>query len=431
MKQAIKVRFAPSPTGPLHIGGARSALFNYLFARKQNGVFVLRVEDTDTERSEEVYYEDIIKGLNWLGLNPDEIYRQSERADIYKAHAEQLTASGLTYEQDGGLYLRIPTDDQKIVVHDLIRGDVEFNSKDFDDIVLLKKDGNATFHFANVVDDITMGITHVIRGEDHLSNTPKHIMIYQALGAEVPTFAHMPLILNEDRSKMSKRSGDTSLTEYINKGYIQPALINFLVQLGWSDKDGQEIFNLDELVDKFSLERVQKGGAVFNLKHLNYLNHHYLSRLPFAEYQELAHPFVKQFEGNKTLLESALKLTQDRAQYFDQLPELIEFFFNLPEYEASMLVFKKSSPDQTQKGLQAGYSVLKEIDHQDWNQDKLQQVLDITLDAEALNPGDLFWPIRVALSGLMGSPSPVEILEALGKEESLSRLELALAKIGN
>ena len=431
MKQVIKVRFAPSPTGPLHIGGARSALFNYLFARKQNGVFVLRVEDTDTERSEEVYYEDIIKGLNWLGLNPDEIYRQSERADIYKAHAEQLTASGLTYEQDGGLYLRIPTDDQKIVVHDLIRGDVEFNSKDFDDIVLLKKDGNATFHFANVVDDITMGITHVIRGEDHLSNTPKHIMIYQALGAEVPTFAHMPLILNEDRSKMSKRSGDTSLTEYINKGYIQPALINFLVQLGWSDKDGQEIFNLDELVDKFSLERVQKGGAVFNLKHLNYLNHHYLSRLPFAEYQELAHPFVKQFEGNKTLLESALKLTQDRAQYFDQLPELIEFFFNLPEYEASMLVFKKSSPDQTQKGLQAGYSVLKEIDHQDWNQDKLQQVLDITLDAEALNPGDLFWPIRVALSGLMGSPSPVEILEALGKEESLSRLELALAKIGN
>ncbi|MEZ4210157.1 MAG: glutamate--tRNA ligase [Patescibacteria group bacterium] len=431
MKQAIKVRFAPSPTGPLHIGGARSALFNYLFARKQNGVFVLRVEDTDTKRSEEVYYEDIIKGLNWLGLNPDETYRQSERADIYKAHADQLTTAGLTYEQDGGLYLRIPTDDQKIVVHDLIRGDVEFNSKDFDDIVLLKKDGNATFHFANVVDDITMGITHVIRGEDHLSNTPKHIMIYQALGAEVPTFAHMPLILNEDRSKMSKRSGDTSLTEYINKGYIQPALINFLVQLGWSDKDGQEIFNLDELVDKFALERVQKGGAVFNLKHLNYLNHHYLSRLPFTEYQELAHPFVKQFEGNKTLLESALKLTQDRAQYFDQLPELISFFFDLPDYEASMLVFKKSSPDQTQKGLQAGYSVLKEINHQDWNQDKLQQILDHTLDAEALNPGDLFWPIRVALSGLMGSPSPVEILEALGKEESLSRLELALAKIGN
>jgi glutamyl-tRNA synthetase len=429
----IRVRFAPSPTGPLHIGGARTTLFNYLFARQNNGVFVVRVEDTDMARSQKVFEQNIFDGLKWLGFEPDEIYHQSDRMDVYKEYAQKLTDAGLTYEQDGGLIFKIPTDNRALVVDDIIRGKVEFNSKDFDDIVLFKKDGMPTFHFANVVDDLTMQITHVIRGEDHLSNTPKHIMLFQAFDVAPPIYAHIPLILNEDRSKMSKRSGDTALSEYIAAGYLPEAMINFLVHLGWSDKDAQEFFTLEELLKKFDLSRVQKGGAVFNIKHLNHLNHHYLMQKPLDEYIELAKPYVASVSPRNAeelpLLRAALKLIQDRAQTLSEIPDLISFFFQLPPYEAELLVFKKSSPEQTLKGLSSAHKVLEVLEEGEWTMEKLQQVLDATLAAESLNPGDLFWPVRVALSGNSASPSPVELLEALGKTESLERIKTALVKI--
>ena len=429
----MRVRFAPSPTGPLHIGGARTALFNYLYAKQGGGVFVLRFEDTDKERSESVFEESIVNGLKWLGLNWDEDYYQSKRSDIYQKYLDKLVLQGLTYEQDGGIYFKLPTEPRAIIVDDIIRGQVEFNSKDFDDVVLIKKDGTPTFHFANVVDDIDMNITHVIRGEDHLSNTPKHILLYEALGASVPQFAHIPLILNPDRTKMSKRTGDVSLDGYIRAGYLPEAIINFLAQLGWSlpagGANGGEFFTMAELIEKFSLERVQKAGAVFDLKHLNHLNQHYLMQKGLDEYTKLAEPFIAHLSGDEPLVQSALKLIQERAQTLSEIPSLIEYFFKSPEYDATLLVFKKSSPEQTAKGLDTGLKVLSAIDDSAWNQIKLQSILDETLSVEGLNPGDLFWPIRVALSGQMGSPSPVELLEALGKSESIERIKTAIKKL--
>lgn len=429
MDNKIRVRFAPSPTGPLHIGSARTALFNYIYARQNGGAFILRFEDTDKERSQTVFEENILSGLDWLGLKADETYHQSEREDIYRTYLQKLTSEGLTYEHDGGIYFKLPEGSHKLVVDDLIRGQVEFDSQDFDDLVLFKKDGTPTFHFANVVDDIDMNITHVIRGEDHLSNTPKHIMLYEALGAAAPKFAHIPLILNEDRTKMSKRTGNVNLDDYKQAGYLPEAIINFLIQLGWSDPKSREFLNLDEIIQSFDLARVQKGGAVFNLKHLNHLNHHYLMRKSPEEYLELAKPYISQYLDNCQLLQKALALVQDRAQVLNEIPDLISFFFTQPDYDSSLLIFKKSSPEQTAKGLNVALMVLEALDESSWNQTKLQAVLDESSAAEALQPGDLFWPIRVALSGRDTSPSPVELLEALGKPESISRIKVAINKL--
>lgn len=430
MGEKARVRFAPSPTGPLHIGSARTALFNYLYAKKNGGVFVLRFEDTDKERSQKVFEENILAGIKWLGLEVDEIYYQSKRENSYQSALKKLTDRGLIYEQDGGVYFKLPVENKKIIVEDIIRGKVEFDSKDFDDLVLFKKDGSPTFHFANVVDDIEMKITHVIRGEDHLSNTPKHILLYEALDAPLPQFAHIPLILNPDRSKMSKRTGDTNFDSYIGAGYLPEALINFLVQLGWSDPESREFLTMDEIIQSFDLSRVQKAGAVFDIKHLNHLNHHYLMQKSLDEYIQLAEPFTKQFTGDRALLESAIKLIQDRAQILSEIPELISYFFSQPEYDTPLLIFKKSSPEQTMKGLTTALKVLEAITEKDWTQEKLQSILDEATAAESLLPGDLFWPIRVALSGQEGSPSPVELLSTLGKEESISRIKIAINKMG-
>ena len=227
----VRVRFAPSPTGSLHIGSARTALFNYLFARKHKGKLILRLEDTDRDRSQKIFEQDIKAGLKWLDFRIDEEYKQSERTDIYKKYLKQLQAKDLVYSHDGAIYFKTPTKG-KVMVEDIIRGKVEFDATSFDDFVIVKSNGNFTFHFVNVVDDIEMKISHIIRGEDHLSNTPKHILLFQALESKVPKYAHIPLILNPDRSKMSKRSGDVNFADYINKGYLPIAMINFLAQLG-------------------------------------------------------------------------------------------------------------------------------------------------------------------------------------------------------
>jgi len=439
MANPIRVRFAPSPTGRLHIGGARTTLFNYLYAQKYQGIFVLRIEDTDLARNEKVFEENIFECMEWMGIKPDEVYRQSDRLPLYKEYADKLAAAGLTYEQDGAIFFRMPTEDRPIIVHDLIRGDVEFHSKDFDDLVIYKKDGMPTFHFANVIDDLDMKISHVIRGEEHLSNTPKHILLFDALGETSPTYAHIPLILNEDRTKMSKRTGDTALSEYISQGYIREAIINFLVLLGWAppaNADGtppSEFLTLDELIEKFDLSRVQKAGAVFNIKQLNHINHHYLARKSLDEYIELAEPFLGVMAGtakqSPDLLRKALKLIQDRAETLSSIPSLIDYFFTLPDYDGKILVFRKSSPEQTAKGLDTALKVLEAIDASSWEEGKLKQILDEAMAAEGLMPGDLFWPVRVALSGNEASPSPTELLDALGQEESLKRIKLAIGKL--
>ncbi|OGB74530.1 hypothetical protein A2V68_02885 [candidate division Kazan bacterium RBG_13_50_9] len=428
MKGKVRVRFAPSPTGPLHVGGARTALFNYVFAVAHGGAFVLRFEDTDKDRSEQVFEDSIHEGLKWMGINWDEEYYQSKRGDIYKRCLDALRAKNLVYDHDGGAYFRLPAKARSVVVDDLIHGPVEFSSKDFDDVVLIKKDGTPTFHFANVVDDIEMRITHVIRGEDHLSNTPKHILLYEALGATVPQFAHIPLILNPDRSKVSKRTGDVALDDYRQAGYVPEAMINFLAQLGWSPPDRNDFFTFEELTKMFSLKRVQKAGAVFDVKLLNHINHRYLMQKSLDEYIRLAKPFVAHLKTTSAGLRSALKLIQDRAQTLSEIPGLIEYFFSDPQYDKDLLVFKKSSPQKTQAGLDVALKVLEALDEKDWQEDKLQQVLDNAIAAESLLPGDLFWPVRIALSGKEGSPNPVELLAALGKSVSVKRIETAIKK---
>ena len=423
----IRVRFAPSPTGALHIGSARTALFNYLFAKKNAGEIILRIEDTDKERNQDIFEKDIKDNLKWLGLNWGEEYKQSDRTDFYQKYLNQLVAGDKAYSKDGAYYFRTPTDG-KIIVDDLIRGKVEFTAEAFDDFVIAKSNGDFIFHFVNVVDDWQMKISHVIRGEDHLSNTPKHILLFQAFGAEPPKYAHIPLILNPDRTKMSKRSGDVNFVDYINKGYLPIALINFLAQLGWSEPSAKEFFDLEELIQVFDLSRVQKAGAVFDIKYLNHLNHHYLNQMPLAEYYKLAKPHLP-FAGTDEYHQQVLKLLQDRAEYLAELPKLAEYFYQSPEYDKDLLVFKKSTPALTGRGLQAAHKVLSALAPSSWTETGLQQVLDDTIVAEGLTAGDLFWPVRAALSGLSGSPSPVELLAVLGKTESLQRLEIAITKL--
>jgi len=427
MEMKVRVRFAPSPTGALHIGGARTALFNFLFAKKHQGQFVLRLEDTDTERSQEVFTEDIKTNLKWLGFDWDEEYKQSERKEIYQKYLQILKDKDLVYEKDGATYFKTPTQG-KVIVPDIIRGNVEFEASSFDDFVVVKSDGGFTFHFVNVIDDLDMQISHVIRGEDHLSNTPKHILLFQALEATVPQYAHIPLILNPDRSKMSKRSGEVNFSEYVKKGYLPIGMINFLAQLGWSDKNGEEFFSLEELIKAFSLDRVQKAGAVFDIKYLNHINHHYLSRLSLEDYCYLAEPFIK-YDGDEKYHKQVLNLLQDRAQYLGELPELMQYFYEDIDYDKDLLVFKKSTPQLTTKGLNLALEVLYNLDQSSWEESKLQQVLEEGIAAKSLSPGDVFWPIRVALSGLSGSPSPTELLEVLGKDKSIERIKTALIKI--
>lgn len=447
MKGKVRVRFAPSPTGALHIGGARTALFNYIYAKGKSpstgsgsrGDFILRFEDTDKDRSETIFEDSIRNGLKWLGIKWDkkDEYYQSQRADIYQNYLSTLKAKDLIYEHDGGFYFRLPPKNKKIVVDDLVRGRIEFNSQDLDDIVLIKKDGNPTFHFANVVDDIDMKITHVIRGEDHLSNTPKHTLLYEALGAPLPQFAHIPLILNPDRTKMSKRmdavsspqAGDVDLESYIKAGYLPEAMINFLAQLGWSPPSANDFFTLTELIKMFGLNRVQKAGAVFDIKLLNHINHHYLMGKSLDEYVKLAKPFVKHIRAGAKTMRTVLSLVQDRAQTLSEIPGLIEYFFTEPKYDSQLLIFKRSSLEQTARGLDMALKVLEAISEKDWVETKLRQVLDNTVAAEDLLPGDVFWPVRVALSGLSGSPSPTELLTALGKQESLQRIAMAIKKL--
>ena len=423
----VRVRFAPSPTGALHIGGARTALFNYLFAKKQGGQIILRIEDTDKERSQNIFEKDIKTNLKWLGLLWDEEYKQSRRISLYKKYLKQLVKENKAYLKDGAYYFRTPTEG-KIIVNDIIHGSVEFDAASFDDFVIAKSNGDFVFHFVNVIDDWEMRISHVIRGEDHLSNTPKHILLFQAFGATPPQYAHIPLILNPDRTKMSKRTGDVNFADYIAKGYLPIALVNFLAQLGWSDPQAREFFTLEELIQVFDLNRVQKAGAVFDIKYLDHLNHHYLSQFSLDDYYKLAKKFIP-YSGTAKFHKKVLRLLQERAQYLRELPELMNYFYQKPDYDKDLLVFKNSTPQLTLQGLQSAHKILSALGRNSWKEGRLQQVLDGTIRVSGLSNGDLFWPVRVALSGLVGSPSPVELLAVLGKEESLKRLEIALTKL--
>jgi len=436
----IRVRIAPSPTGLFHIGTARTALFNFLFTKKHKGSFILRIEDTDKQRSEKKYEKDILDNLKWLELEYDEIYYQSKRTKIYRKYIEKLLKDGKAYK-DEIIWFKNPN--KKIVFNDLIRGEVEFDSSTFGDFSLAKDLDTPLYNLTNVIDDSEMKISHVIRGEDHISNTPKQILIYQALGLDIPKFAHLPLILGPDKSKLSKRHGTVSVKDYRGQGYLSEALINFMALLGWNPGDNKEIFSLKELIKEFSLEKVQKGGAIFNIDKLNWFNSYYIKQLPIGELTELCAPYLikaglvipkfktKQnppayggyfpeisYEKN---LQKIIKLEKERMNKLSEIGDNTEFYFKQPKYKASLLKWKDMNKKEIIESLNASESLLCDV--KDFKKENIENIL--MKKADKKDRGRLLWPLRVALSGKEKSPGPFEIGEILGKKQTLERIKFA------
>ena len=483
-----RVRLAPSPTGLFHLGNARTGLFNYLFARKAGGKFVLRIEDTDKERSKKEYENTILEGLKFLGIEWDEgpgtngflgPYRQSERLEIYEkylrqlleeekayycfcsseeieAQKEEMIARGVppkysgkcrdlpkstleTYLEEGKeKTIRIKIPNKVIKFEDIIRGEVEFDLSLIGDIVIAKSLKEPLYNFAVVIDDYLMKITHVIRGEDHISNTPKQIAIQEALGLPRPNYAHLPMILGPDRSKLSKRHGAMALTDYRKMGYLPEAIINFLVFLGWHPIGNEEILSLEELINKFDLERVQKGGAIFNIKRLDWFNAQYLKKMSSEELMDRVVDYIKNFSSAPEIIKEygidyikkVIDIELPRMNKLSDLIDLSDFFFKKEiKYSKELLKWKDMTDTELAKALQDSLNILEKVKGSEFNRINLQIKFYGFIDEDLSykgNKGKLLWPLRAALSGKKASPGPFEIAEVLGKEESIKRLKQAL-----
>lgn len=467
----IRLRFPPSPTGPLHIGGARTALFNYLFAKQHKGQTVLRIEDTDRERSKQEWVQNIIDELGWLGIGWDEgpdiggkygPYKQSQRTDMYKKYLEQLLkekkayyctctseeleakrqdqmSRGLAPKYDGkcrnknntsGL-IRLKIAEKKVGFDDLIRGKVEFDMALLGDMAVAKDLETPLYHFAVVVDDHEMQISHIIRGEDHLSNTPKQILLQEALGFSQLVYGHLPLMLNADKSKMSKRAGDVAVSDYHQQGYLPEALINFMVLLGWNPGTEKEIFSLPELIKDFSIERVQKGGAVFNIQKLDNINGFYIRQKSVTQLTKLCLSYLPKEaeEMPAKTVEKIIKAYQGRLKKLSDITELADFFFaEKLHYDKEVLRWKKMTDEEIKKSLEYSAEVLSGIGK--WDVKDLEKVLLIAAEKFNKDRGCLLWPLRVALSGKSASVSPFEIAEILGKEKAVKRIQQAIDMLG-
>ncbi len=434
----VRVRFAPSPTGYLHIGGARTALFNWLFAQSMNGKMILRIEDTDQERSSAEDVERIIESLKWLGLDWDEgPFFQSERKDIYREYAQKLIDGGFAYYSDEkrgeyqAIIFKIPH--EKVVVEDLIHGDMEFDNSLINDLVIFKSDGYPTYNFACVVDDALMGMTHIIRGDDHISNTPKQIPVYKALGFDVPKFAHVPLILGKDKSRLSKRHGATSVQAYQQEGYLPEAMVNFLALLGWSMGNDQELISKHELIDNFSLKRVSSRNAVFDDDKLKWMNGLYVADLPFEEYKKLIMPYLKQQIGNIDIeaekLDYIIKLIQSRTKLLGDVGVLSGFFFaDEVEYNEKALRKRLRKPN-VPKILS---NLVKKLDViSDFNEKTTEDVMREVISEMEISAGAIIHPTRVALTGVMAGPGLFEIMTVFGKQKTIDRLNQAIEYLNN
>lgn len=482
----MRTRFAPSPTGMLHIGSLRTALYAWLLARKTSGTFLLRVEDTDRAREVPGAVEDFLRVLAWAGLAPDEgvlmgpdgaivergehgPYTQSQRLAIYQQYAKQLVEQGNAYRcfctadrldamrrrqqerRQAPMYdrtcanlsqeevarrmaagepsvvrLRVPRE-ETITSNDAIHGAVSFQGHTVDDQVLLKSDGFPTYHLAHVVDDRLMNIDLVIRGEEWLSSLPKHLLLWRAFGWKTPMYAHVPLILNPDRTKLSKRAGDTAASDYVRKGYLPEALINFLALLGWNPGTEQEIFSLHELIDAFSLERVQTAGAVFDLKKLEWLQGQWIRRIPLKDFAERIRPLVVQevpaAANDVAFLEKAA-LIQERITFFPEAPEMLRYFYEAPHAPREVVLSSKQKV--TEENIQALHALLRkvlaEIPHDGWTIAAITAALEHAATDSGCKKGQVLWTLRSILTGRAYSPGAYEIAALLGKEETLRRL---------
>jgi glutamyl-tRNA synthetase len=462
---SVRTRFAPSPTGALHIGGARTAIFNWLFARHYGGKFILRIEDTDRARSTEESVSEILDAMKWLGLNWDEgPFRQSDRLSIYQEYAKKLVVSGKAYkcyctpeelekrrkeaEKQGKVYryegtcrdlkshssdkpfaIRLATPEVgNIEVEDLIRGTISFDAKEIDDFVIQKTDGFPTYNFAVVIDDATMDITHVIRGDDHIANTPKQVLIYKALSQETPKFAHVSMIHGSDKTRLSKRHGATSVIAYREMGYLPESLVNYLARLGWSYGD-QEIFSEEELIEKFTLENVGKSAAVFNPEKLLWLNGWYVRNKPTEEIAKLVIPFFQKRGFQLTLDEKLIKIVnilRERAKTLVELADSADYFFiDKVEYEETARK-KFLTPD--------ALPILEELVDKlsllhDFTVPELQKIFAEITDKRGVKLIQIAQPTRVALTGGTVSPGIFEVMEILGKDKVIERLKRAVSDI--
>ena len=423
MVKEVVTRFAPSPTGYLHIGGVRTALFNYIFAKKNQGKFLVRIEDTDKERSEEQFIEAIMEGLDWVGLNPDlDPIKQSERFDIYKEEATRLMDLGEAYEDEGAVRLKVKREGSTLV-KDLVYGDIEFLNSELDDIVILRSDGSPTYHFCNVIDDNSQGVSHIIRGEDHLPNTPKQIQIVNALGYKEFHYAHLPLVLGEDKKRLSKRHAATDLMAYKNLGYLPEAVKNTLTRLGWSKGD-KEIFTISEIINTFDIKDVSRSGAVFDIGKMNFVNQHHLSSLTDEELITLIKPFneMNNFDlSNHHDPKKLIRLCVTSGNNLSEISKFIQPFVN---------DFENYNEDDLNKHLlESGdvidffLSELVKID--DWSEESFESVINKALEELKLPMPKIGLPIRVALLGRKNSPHLSSTIYLIAKESALSRLEKA------
>ena len=482
MSPNIRVRFAPSPTGYLHVGGLRTALYNYLFAKHNGGKFVLRIEDTDQARRVEGAVENLISTLDWAGVRFDEgpgreggygPYVQSQRLDIYRQHADDLIKKGFAYRcfctperleevrarqnaaklstsydrhcrnltaeeverrlsagERNVIRMKVPLEGE-LTFNDLIRGTVTIAFEVLDDQVIIKSDGFPTYHLAVVVDDHLMAISHVIRGEEWLPSTPKHILLYKFFGWELPKFAHLPLLLNPDKSKLSKRQGDVAVEDYRAKGYFKEAIVNFVAFLGWNPGDEREIFSLEELVKEFSLERVGKSGAVFNVEKLNWLNFEYLKRMPEGDVltqlkAELARSPHAEKSFDDVYLLSVIRALRERATFMRDFVEKGEYFFQRPDQYDPEVLKKRWKPESAGqlKSLSAAFERL-----QNPRKEEFEAALHQTAESLKVKNSDLIHPLRLAVTGVGSGPGLYDILVVLGRDEVVHRINLALEKL--
>lgn len=415
MSLPVRTRFAPSPTGYLHVGGARTALFNWLFARHHGGTFVLRVEDTDAARNTEEARTAIFEGMEWLGLDWEGPgsegdcgpYFQSERTAIYEEWFQKLLKADRVYEKEGAWRFRFER--KPVTIHDLVCGEVTIDYTDESntpDMVIRRSDGSFVFHFVNVVDDLSMNITHVIRGEDHLMNTPKHLQLIAAFGMTPPEYAHIPLILNGDGSKMSKRDEGAALGDYPKLGYLPGAVVNFLALLGWSPKDDSEIFSAEELIAKFTLDGINRAPARFDPRKCQWVNQQHILGLAPEE-------FVKICDSEAT--PEMLVSVQEKVSLLSEIPEAVAFYLD-PEFPIEDAALEKARPAAALLAALAGS--FKSVT--DWSAAK--EAIGATAKEQGAKPGQLMFPVRVALSGKSGGPDLGDILDILGKEECIRRI---------
>jgi glutamyl-tRNA synthetase len=467
---SVRTRFAPSPTGYLHIGGARTALFNYLFARHHGGKFILRIEDTDRERSTPEAIQAILDAMTWLQLEWDEgPFYQTERLSLYREKIQELLAKGRAYPctctpavleakrqaaqkekrrpaYDGtcrpaeGIIASLPADqpftirfrsphEGTTVIEDAIKGNVVFDNRELDDLVIARSDGTPTYNFCVVVDDIDMAITHVIRGDDHLANTPRQIQLYQALGRQLPTFAHVPLILGTDKARLSKRHGATSVTAYRDMGYFPEAVVNYLVRLAWSSGD-QEIFSREELIEKFTLDNVGKSAGVFNPDKFLWVNFHYLKSRPLSQLADEVIPFIKAkgypVPQDKIWLEKMIATLRERSKTLVELVDQAHFFL-----AEDIRIDEKAAAKFLTPEISAALRVLiqKLAVIEDFNGEAIERAFTAVLEELGLSLAALAQPVRVALTGSTVSPGIHEVISVLGKQRTLQRLQSALERI--